>query len=169
MRFERSAIYIDVKIHPYQTDNEIYYSDEFLKELLAKGQGIKMSGVSDQFQNGAAASIIKSEVQSARTMMLHANLRLSARSQVLQYDYFETVHSTEGSPQSPELWERLYNFNRSQVDWKMEPPNLAVEWMSPGERHARRERQQESHGVHQCPEDIQLRWSQWEQQREHHQ
>jgi len=52
--------------------------DEFLKELQAKGQGIKMSGVSAQFQNGAAESIIKSVVQSARTMMLHAQTRWPA-------------------------------------------------------------------------------------------
>jgi len=239
---------VGVKVHSYHTDNGIYHSDEFLKELQSKGQGIKMSGVSAQFQNGAAESIIKSVVQSARTMMLHANLRWpevadeslwphalqyavylhnimpfeesgvsptevwsrtksnhhdllhthtwgcpayvlsprlreggnvpkwdprSKRGQFVGYsplhassvgmirnlnthyvspqfhvmydDFFETVHSTEGSPPSPEIWERLYTFNRSQVDWDIEPPDLAVEWLSPGERHARRAKQQENH------------------------
>jgi len=68
------ALDVGVQVHSYHTDNGIYFLDEFLKELQAKGQGIKMSGVSTQFQNGAAESIIKSVIQSARTMMLHANL-----------------------------------------------------------------------------------------------
>ncbi len=72
LRFERAAMIIGVKILSYHNDDEIYHSDEFLKELQAKGQGIKMSGVSDQFQNGAARSKIKSVVQFAR---IHANLR----------------------------------------------------------------------------------------------
>ena len=65
LRFERMAADIGVRVHAYHMDNGIYRSDEFLKELQAKGQGIKMSGVSAQFQNGAAESIIKSVVQSA--------------------------------------------------------------------------------------------------------
>jgi len=74
LRFERAAMIIGVKILSYHNDDEIYHSDEFLKELQAKGQGIKMSGVSDQFQNGAARSKIKSVVQFTR---IHANLRRS--------------------------------------------------------------------------------------------
>jgi len=45
-----------LQIHSYHTDNRIYQSDEVLKELQAKGQGIKMSGVSAQSQNGAGKS-----------------------------------------------------------------------------------------------------------------
>ena len=75
LRFEWMAANIDVRVHAYHTDNGICWSDEFLKELQAKGQGIKMSGVSAQFQNGAAESIIKSVVQSAWMMMLHAQMR----------------------------------------------------------------------------------------------
>jgi len=75
LRFERQAMDVGVKVSSYHTDNGIYRSEEFLKELQAKGQGVKMSGVSAQFQNGAAESIIKGVVQTARTMMLHANLR----------------------------------------------------------------------------------------------
>jgi len=74
LRFEYLATDVGMQIHSYHTDNGIYCSEEFLKELQAKGQGIKMSGVSAQFQNGAAKSIMKSIVQSAWTMMLYANL-----------------------------------------------------------------------------------------------
>ena len=65
LRFEWMAADIGVQVHTCHMDNGIYCSDEFLKELQARGQGIKMSGVSAQFQNGAAESIIKSVVQSA--------------------------------------------------------------------------------------------------------
>jgi len=69
------ALDVGVQVHSYYTDSGIYCSDGFLKELQAKGQGIKISGVSAQFQNGAAESIIQSALQYFRTMMLHASLR----------------------------------------------------------------------------------------------
>jgi len=105
---------VGVKVHSYHTDNGIYHSDEFLKELQSKGQGIKMSGVSAQFQNGAAESIIKSVVQSARTMMLHANLRWpevadeSLWPHALQYAvYLHNIMPFEESGVSPtEVWSR---------------------------------------------------------------
>jgi len=78
LRFEWMAADIGVQVHAYHTDYGIYHSDEFLKELQAKGQGIKMSGVSDQFQNGAAMIIIKSVVQSAQSMMFHTQMRWPA-------------------------------------------------------------------------------------------
>ena len=46
-----------------------------MRELAEKGQGIKYSGVSAQFQNGAAENAIKIVVRNARTMMIHATLR----------------------------------------------------------------------------------------------
>jgi len=75
VNFERLAIEAGVTITSYHTDNGIYRSSEFLKELHTKGQGIKMSGVSTQFQNGAAENAIKNTVARARTMMLHAAIR----------------------------------------------------------------------------------------------
>ena len=63
-----------ISIQAYHTDNGIYASKEFLKELAQKGQGLKMSGVSAQFQNGAAENGIKIMVQKAWTMMLHCAL-----------------------------------------------------------------------------------------------
>jgi len=73
-----------------------------------------MSGVSAQFQNGAAESIIKSVVQSARTMMLHANLRWpevadeSLWPHALQYAvYLHNIMPFEESGVSPmEVWSR---------------------------------------------------------------
>jgi hypothetical protein len=48
---------------------------KFLKELSEKGQGIRYSGVSAHFQNGAAENGIKLVVHNASTMMLHVALR----------------------------------------------------------------------------------------------
>jgi len=45
-----------------------------MKEIHSKGQGIKMSGVSAQFQNGVSENAIKNTVARAHTMMLHAAL-----------------------------------------------------------------------------------------------
>ena len=46
-----------------------------MRELAAKGQGIKFSGVSAQFQNGAAENGIKIVVRNARTMMIQTAFR----------------------------------------------------------------------------------------------
>jgi len=46
---------------------------------------------------------------------------------VMYDDFFETVHSSERNPHPKDLCERLYTFNRSQVDWDHEPPDLPVE------------------------------------------
>jgi len=72
VNFEWLAIEAGVTITSYHTNNRIYRLSEFLKELHMKGQGIKMSGVSAQFQNGAAENAIKNTITRACTMMLHA-------------------------------------------------------------------------------------------------
>jgi len=54
LRVESIAADSGIEVHAYHTYNGIYHSDEFLKELQAKVQGIKMSGVSAQFRNGAS-------------------------------------------------------------------------------------------------------------------
>ena len=74
LNFECKVAEFGVSVIDYHTDNGVYKSHEFLKELHQKGQGIKFSGVSAQFQNGVAESMIKSVVQCACTMMLHAAL-----------------------------------------------------------------------------------------------
>ena len=75
MRFEREALACGVSVKAFHTDNGVFTSKEFLRELGEKGQGITLSGVSAQFQNGAAENGIKIVVRNARTMMLHAALR----------------------------------------------------------------------------------------------
>jgi hypothetical protein len=64
-----------VTIQAYHTDNGVFTSKEFMRELAEKGQGMTLSGVSAQFQNGAAENAIKIVVRNARTMMIHATLR----------------------------------------------------------------------------------------------
>ena len=46
-----------------------------MRELADKGQGMTLSGVSAQFQNGAAENRIKVVIRNARTMTLHTALR----------------------------------------------------------------------------------------------
>jgi len=74
LNFEREAAGVGISVIDYHTDNGVYKSHEFLKELHQKGQGIKFSGVSAQFQNSMAESMIKTVVQCVCTMMLHAAL-----------------------------------------------------------------------------------------------
>ncbi len=73
--FEREAVGCGVSVLNYHTDNGIYARTEYMRELAQKGQGIKMSGVSAQFQNGVAENAIKIVTQKSRTMMIHAALR----------------------------------------------------------------------------------------------
>jgi hypothetical protein len=75
VKFEREAMTCGVTIQAYHTENGVFTSKEFMRELAEKGQGIKFSGVSAQFQNGAAENAIKIVVRNARTMMIHATLR----------------------------------------------------------------------------------------------
>ena len=74
-KFEREALTCGVDVQAYHTDNGVFTSKEFMRELAEKGQGITLSGVSAQFQNGAAENAIKIVVRNARTMMIHAALR----------------------------------------------------------------------------------------------
>lgn len=75
MRFEREALTAGVTVQAYHTDNGVFTSKEFMRELGEKGQGMTLSGVSAQFQNGPAENGIKIVVRNARTMMLHTALR----------------------------------------------------------------------------------------------
>jgi hypothetical protein len=75
MRFEQEALQAGVAVDCYHTDNGVFKAREFLQELSEKGQGIRYSGVSAHFQNGAAENGIKLVVRNARTMMLHVALR----------------------------------------------------------------------------------------------
>jgi transposase InsO family protein len=74
LNFKRKAMLCGVQVKAYHTDNGVFTSKEFMRKLAEKGQGIKISVVSAQFQNGAAKNVIKIIVQNARTMMIHATL-----------------------------------------------------------------------------------------------
>ena len=75
LMFERDAQTIGVTVKAYCTDNGVYTSKEFMKELDASGQGIKHSGVGGHHHNGVAENGIKNVVRIARTLMIHAALR----------------------------------------------------------------------------------------------
>ena len=73
--FEREAQSQGVLIKGYHTDNWILNSSEFVEELLKKQQKIIFSGAGASHQNGAAEHAIKTVVDMARTMLMHAALR----------------------------------------------------------------------------------------------
>ena len=52
--FERECLTAGVAIQAYVSDNRIYTSSEFMKELNQKGQSLKNSGVGAHNQNGIA-------------------------------------------------------------------------------------------------------------------
>ena len=73
--FECEALQLGIDVLNYQTDNGIYTSQEFLKEMIEKGQGLKHSGVGGHHHNGPAKNAIKNVVRKATTMMIHSALR----------------------------------------------------------------------------------------------
>ena len=72
--FEREARSCGVVINTYRGDNGIFRSQEFRSELESRFQTISFSGVGAHHQNGVAERAIRTIVESARTMMLHALL-----------------------------------------------------------------------------------------------
>jgi len=61
---------------------------------------------------------------------------LSPQFHVMYNHFFKTVHSDEGSLSSAKVWEWLYTFHCSQVDWDIETPDLVVERLPAGEQHS---------------------------------
>ena len=74
LHYECDCATFSISIQQYHADNGIFTSKEFMHELLHKGQGIKVSGVSAQFQNGAVENAQKIVVQQAHTSMIHTAL-----------------------------------------------------------------------------------------------
>jgi hypothetical protein len=72
MTFERDCHTHGVGVQAYHGDNGIFNSAEFLRELDSKGQGLQLSGVGAHHQNGVAERAIKTVMERARTLMLHA-------------------------------------------------------------------------------------------------
>ena len=75
MNFEIETLSLGMEVKQYQTDNGIYTSKEYLKELDKKGQGICLSGVGEHHQNGVAETSIKLTSYKARALLIHAALR----------------------------------------------------------------------------------------------
>ena len=64
-----------VPVESYSTDNGIYMSKEFTRDMYRKVQGIRHSVVEGYHHNGVAENVIKNVVIIARTMMIHDALR----------------------------------------------------------------------------------------------
>ena len=73
--FEREASLLGNKVDSYTTDNGVYTSKEFTKELERNQQTIRLSGVGAHHQNGPAENAIKNISRKARVYMFHAALR----------------------------------------------------------------------------------------------
>ena len=59
----------------YRADNGVFSSQDFEAEILKGAQTITFSGVGAQHQNGVAERAIRTVVERARTMLIHAAIR----------------------------------------------------------------------------------------------
>ena len=75
VRFEQSAKQVGVAIQQYHTDNGIFSTKTLLDELSQRQQRVRFAGTGTGHQNGVAERGIKTIVQMARTMLLHAAMR----------------------------------------------------------------------------------------------
>ena len=114
LNFEKEAASAGVAVQAYSSDNGIYISKEFTKELFGKGQGIRRSGVGGHHHNGCAENAIKTTVRLARTMMIHAALRWPKMmaGNLWSYELNQEAHLHNHSPDiksgftPEELWTR---------------------------------------------------------------
>ena len=74
IRFERKASQEGVIIQSYHSDNGIFNSTDFMEHLNTRNQTIRFSGAGAAHQNGIAERAIKTMVNMARTMLIHADL-----------------------------------------------------------------------------------------------
>jgi hypothetical protein len=75
LKFEWEAMGTGVQVKDYSSDNGVYTSKEFMKEVHTKGQGIKHSGVGGHHHKGVTKTIIKNDVWLAHTMIIQSALR----------------------------------------------------------------------------------------------
>ena len=87
-RFEQMALSGGVKIAQYRANNGIFLSREFEAEIERTNQAISFSGVRAQHQNGIAERGIRTAVEQAHTMLIHAAMRC---------DYIRTLAFCIGS------------------------------------------------------------------------
>jgi len=72
--FERDAATCGNEVKQYHGDNGVFKSKDFLQELNDRAQAITFSGVGAHHQNAVAERAIKTVVESARTVMPHADI-----------------------------------------------------------------------------------------------
>ena len=70
--WEHEARQCGINIKQYHSDNGIFVSDIFTKELERCNQTLTLSGVGAHHQNGIAERAIRTTVELARTMLIHA-------------------------------------------------------------------------------------------------
>ncbi len=72
LKYERHLAELGVRVKNYHTDNGVFTSSYFMQCLLDKQQNIRFAGVGAAHQNGVAERSIRTIVEAARTMMIHA-------------------------------------------------------------------------------------------------
>ena len=77
LKFERMAAELGVKIQSYHTDNGVFTSTAFMENVMEHKQNIRFSGVGAAHQNGLAERHIRTVVEIARTLLIHATRQAS--------------------------------------------------------------------------------------------
>ena len=75
VNYERDAANYGVFVKAYHTDNGVFTSKDFMGHLIERHQNIRFSGAGAAHQNGVAERGIKTVVDMARTMLIHAAMR----------------------------------------------------------------------------------------------
>ncbi len=71
-KFERHAKGCGVKINKFRADNGVFATNKWRQSLIAGNQVITYCRVNAHWQNGIAERNIRTIVERARTMLLHA-------------------------------------------------------------------------------------------------
>ena len=102
--FERILYHHGVIVKKYRADNGVFNSAAFEAEIEKGSQSITYSGVGAQHQNGVAERAIRTVVERARTMLIHAAMRNQEHVDV-QFWPFAMTHSCH-------LWNTVPKLNQ---------------------------------------------------------
>ena len=72
--FEQELQNFDIKVKHYHTDNGVFKAEAFTNAIEEDGQKITFSGVGAHHQNGVSERGIRTVVDKARTLMIHASM-----------------------------------------------------------------------------------------------
>ena len=75
LRFEKESATEWVYIKAYNTNNGVFTTEQFMKEVFENFQRTRRSGVGGHHYNGVAEKAIKDITRMSRTMMVHQALR----------------------------------------------------------------------------------------------